>query len=220
MPRTKTALIKAPKVEVLRGAFRDQQKEAKEIDLLAFLLEARFLPAGEYRDLRRACPTSVHLSRALAARFLKKGCLHCPPPDARVPIAARMRKRGMSWQDVYALAAPEATTSAERTRFNLAVRWKVERLNRSERKPKLSEYGAGGFCRKCYAALSKETRELIRASRALQGRNTPEETIALTLREDSAALLLSCNEAEHQKIRGIALQRYSELRKGESAITN
>jgi len=183
------------------------------------LLEARFLPAEQRRELLRACPETVHVSRALTAIFLKQGCLHCPPPDASVAIAARMRKRRMSWQDVYALAAPHAKSPAERKQFNRAVRWKLGRLNRPERKS-ATEYGAGGFCRKCYAALSKQIREIIKQSPALQGRNTFEETIALTLREDSAALLLSCNEAEHQKIRKIALQRYTELRKGEITITN
>jgi hypothetical protein len=226
--RRKTALIKAPKaepiVEVLRGALPDHKnKPATErgFDLLAFLLEARFLPAEQRRDLLRACPETVHISRALTAIFLKQGCLHCPPPDASVAIAARMRKRGMSWQDVYALAAPHAKSPAERKQFNLAVRWKLGRLNRPERKPSpANEYGAGGFCRKCYAALSKQIREIIKHSPAVVHSDPVEQTIALTLREDSAAILLSCNEAEHQKIRKIALQRYTELRKGEITITN
>lgn len=79
-------------------------------------------------------------------------------------------------------------------------------------------YGSGGMCASCVGANREWIRKYVKQATA--DRNTAEETIALTLREDSAALLLSCNEAQHQKIRGVALQRYTELRKEKPTITN
>jgi hypothetical protein len=228
----KTALIKAPnaerkaepRVEVLRGALEDHKQPAPaepSFDLLAFLLEGRFLPAAVGRDLSRACPETVHVNRALKVLFRLYGCIHCPKDDPTVRIAAKLLQAGRPWKEIFHVC-DVLNTRVERKRFDGKVRWELERLESKKPalEPDTSEYGSAGFCRRCYRALSKKTRELMKQSRALQGRNTVEETIALTLREDSAAHLLSCNEAEHQKIRDIALQRHTELRKEKPTITN
>ena len=127
-----------------------------------------------------------------------------------------MRQTGRPWKEIFSVLM---IPPAERESLRGKASYLLEHKNRPI-EPDTGEYGAAGLCRRCYAAYNKRLRELMKQSRALQGRNTFEETIALTLREDSAALLLSCNEAQHQKIRGIALQRYAELRKEKPTITN
>lgn len=228
MPKKK-AVVTATAIEVLapgrQGGVKEQRggklENPPSLDVLALLLDGRCLDGESSLKLLRAFPELVHFRRAWRIYFRQNGCIHCPKDDPTVRIAANLRLAGRPWKEIYA-ACMIPNTHAERHSFDGKVRWELDRIGAKKPclEPDTGEYGAAGLCRRCYAALSKQIRRLVTQSRALQGRNTAEETIALTLREDSAALLLSCNEAEHQKIRGIALQRYTELRKEKPAITN
>jgi hypothetical protein len=152
----------------------------------ALIFDSRGLDAGTRQELLRLLPSLVHLSRAWRAHYLKHGCFGCKPDDPTVAIAARLRRGGMTWSEVYETVGVNAATRVERNQFEGAVRWKLAHLDTPKRKH-APGYGAGGLCMNCYLRLR---RELAKALAKMQGRNAAEETAALTRRADMAQWLL------------------------------
>jgi len=174
-------MTKLAKVEVMLP----RSAERKIDELLVF--DARCLDVGTRQELLRLLPQLVHLRRAWTAYFLEHGCLGCPKSEPAVAIAARLRRRGSSWAEIYEIIAPGATSRAERKRFENAVRWKLAHLDAPARKAS-QRYGAGGFCDRCYSRLRRELAKAL--CKMHEGRNTIEETAALTQRFDMAQWLL------------------------------
>jgi hypothetical protein len=174
-------MTKLAKVEVMLP----RAAERKVDDLLVF--DARCVDVGTRQELLGMLPQLVHLRRAWSAHFLEHGCLACPKPDPTIPIAARLRRRGSTWAEIYDITAIPAATRAERKRFQRSVRRKLAHLDAPARKPSQS-YGAGGFCDRCYARLRREFATTLRKMHA--GRDAAAETVALTREYDLAQWLL------------------------------
>ncbi|MBZ5723024.1 MAG: hypothetical protein LAO03_22010 [Acidobacteriia bacterium] len=165
--------------------------EQKVNELLVF--DARCTDIRTRQELLRLLPGLVHISRSWRAHFLQQGCLACHKPNPTVAIAARLRRRGSTWAEIYEITAATFATRAERKRFESAVRWKLAHLDIPTRKPS-HRYGAGGFCDRCYLRLR---RELAKALRKMQeGRDTAEEIAALSLRFSAAQRLLNGDDAD------------------------
>ena len=177
-------MMKLAKVEVMlpRGA------ERKVDELLVF--DARCVDVGTRQELLRLLPQLVHLRRAWRARFTEHGCITCPKPDPTVAIASRLRTRGLSWADIYAITGTTATTRAERKSFENSVRWRLAHHDTPVRKPS-HRYGAGGLCDRCYLRLRRELAKTLRKMH--EGRHADEETAALTQRFDVAQWLLGAD---------------------------
>jgi hypothetical protein len=175
-------MTKLAKVEVMLP----RAAERKIDSLLVF--DARCVDVGTRQELLRLLPGLVHIRRGWRAHFLKQGCLACQKPDPTVAIAARLRRRGSTWTEIYEVTAFNATNHAERNRFENAVRWKLAHPEAPTRNPS-HRYGAGGFCDRCYMRLR---RELVKALRKMhEGRDAAAETAALTQRFDLAQWLLA-----------------------------
>jgi len=172
---------KLAKVEVMLP----RAAERKVDDLLVF--DAQFVDVATRQELLRLLPQLVHLSRARKAQFEEDGCPTCPKPDPTVEIAARLRRRGSTWAEIYEVTGVTATTRAERKSFENSVRWRLAHPNTKARQAS-HRYGAGGLCDCCY---SRERRKLVKRLRKMhEGRNADEETAALTRRFDVARWLL------------------------------
>lgn len=185
-------MTKLAKVEVMlpRGA------ERKVDELLVF--DAQCVDVATRQELLRLLPQLVHIRRARKAIFLEQGCRECQKPDPTVAIAARLRARGFTWADIYAITGVLATTRAERKCFENSVRWKLAHPDTRVRKPS-HRYGAGGLCDRCYLRLKRELAKRLRKMH--EGRDSDEETAALTRRFDVAQWLLGGDD-ENFAIRG------------------
>jgi hypothetical protein len=169
------------------------EAERRLDDLLVF--DVRCVDAETRQELLRLLPRLVHLRRAWRAHYMKYGCLGCQKPDPTVAIAARLRRRGATWAEVYEVTGVEVegSTRAEQQKFWNAVRWKLAHLDVPE--PNLSHrYGAGGFCDRCYLRIRRELAKSIR--KLHEGRDAAEETAALTRRFDVAQWLLNGEDAD------------------------
>jgi hypothetical protein len=164
----------------------------------ALIFDSRGLDVGTRQELLRLLPQLMHLSRANRAIYQKHGCRECPKPDPTVTIAARLRRGGMSWSEVYETVGVLAATRAERKKFEQAVRWKLAHLETPKRKH-WPGYGAGGLCMNCYLRRRRElAKELGVHARTigqrLEERDAAAETAALTQRHDLAQWLLGGEE--------------------------
>jgi hypothetical protein len=180
-------LRKANKVRVAKPESPEHAIET----LLIF--DARCLSRQTRQELLRLLPELLEVRRAWRAEYSEYGCLNCPKPSPTVAIAARLRRRGATWAEIYEITAPNATaTRAERKRFESRVRWKLEHLDVPERQP-THQYGAGGFCNRCAARIYQRMRNRFR--KATQGRNLPAELAAfkdaLQLRYNAAQRLFN-----------------------------
>jgi len=160
-------------------------------DLLIF--DARALDKPTQQDLLRIVPELIHIRRAWRAHYVAKGCLSCRKgTDPTVAIAARLRRRGLTWKEIYEIVGTKAANRVQRQRFENAVRWKLEHLNSRERKPSF-RYGAGGFCDRCYVRILNAMRRRYRKLTA--GRDFTADleafTEALTLKFNHAQRLLN-----------------------------
>jgi hypothetical protein len=174
-------MTKLAKVEVMLP----RSAERKLDELLLF--DARCVDAGSRQELLRLLPGLVHIRRAWRAHYTQHGCLACTKPDPTIAIAARLRRRGSSWAEIYEITGAIATTRAERKRFEGAVCWKLVHLDAPTRE-RSHRYGAGGFCDRCYLRLRRELAGTLRKMH--ENRNADEETAALTRRFDLAQWLL------------------------------
>lgn len=171
------------KVEVVNQA----EAALKLDDLLLF--EAAFLDVTTRQELLRLLPRLVHVRRARQKIFHVRGCLTCQKPDPTVAIAARLRRKGQGWSEIYELVGldHDSMSRDKRKQFEVAVRRKMTQPNVPERKPS-ARYGAGGMCDCCYArarrAISAEVRKMH------QGRDTKTEIADLSRRFDLAQFLL------------------------------
>jgi len=175
-------MTRLAKVEVMLPRAAEQKID----ELLMF--DVRCNDAGSRRELLRLIPQLVHLSRAWRVHFLKHGCLGCPKTNPTIGIAARLRKRGLTWAEIYEITDVKSTTPAERKRFENAVHWRLAHLDAPRRKPS-HRYGAGGFCDRCYLRLRRELTKTIREMH--EGRDAVIESAALTQRFDLAQWLLN-----------------------------
>jgi hypothetical protein len=173
--------MKLAKLEVMLP----RPAERKIDDALVF--DSRGVDAGTRQELLRLLPQLVHLSRGWRAHYLKHGCFACPKPDMTVAIAARLRRRGSTWAEIYEITGKVATTRAERKRFGQAVRWRLAHLDTPARE-RSHRYGAGGLCDLCYLRLRRELAKAI--GKMHENRDAVAETAALTQRFDLAQWLL------------------------------
>jgi len=159
-------------------------------DLLVF--DAHCLDAETRRQLLRLFPKLVQVSRAWRAHHSKNGCIGCRKQDPTITIAARLRRRGMPWRDIYEVVGLDRSRSiiplSEQERFENSVRWRMKHFDVPEKKPS-PRYAVGGFCDNCYMRLRKELLKTVRAFHA--GRDAAEETAALTRKFDMAQWLLN-----------------------------
>jgi len=187
------------KLDKVRVAVPESAERAIE-SLLIF--DVRCLDVATRQEILRILPQLVHIRRAWRAEYMECGCLACPKPDPTVAIAARLRRRGSTWAEIYEITAVKATNRAERKRFENAVRWKLGHLDAPTRN--LSpRYGAGGFCDRCSGRIYQ--RMLKRYRKLMAGRDLPAElatfTEALTLKFSLAQQLLNGDD-ENFAIRG------------------
>ena len=186
MPRKGLTMTNLAKVDVLperRGPGRP-----KKILESLLIFDARCLDAATRQELLRILPQLVHVRRAWRAEYTECGCPCCQKPDPTVAIAARLRRRGSTWTEIYDATAVNAASSAERKRFRESVRWKLEHLDVPERKPS-HRYGAGGLCDRCSGRIYQ--RMLKRYRKLTAGRDLPAEVAAFT-----DALMLKFNAAQ------------------------
>jgi hypothetical protein len=177
--------------------------ERKIDDLLAF--DARLLDAGTARELLRLMPGLVDMRHAWRAHYQRYGCLACPKTDPTIAIAARLRRRGSPWAEIYEIIGVDraATTRAERKPFEYMVRYKLARLDNPPRgrthdttaNPLVSHnyHSAAGLCDKCCARLRRRLSKFKRKMHA--GHDAKELTDALTRQFDVAQVLLNGNDA-------------------------
>lgn len=156
------------------------------------IFDVRCLDVTTRQELLRILPGLVHISRAWRAEFSEHGCLGCQKkPDPTVAIAARLRRRGSTWAEIYELTAVSASNRAARRRFEGAVHWKLEHLGAPAREPSRG-YGAGGFCDRCSQRIYQR---MLKHRKLMAGRDVPAEVEAfkdaLRLRYNAAQRLLN-----------------------------
>lgn len=155
------------------------------------IFDARFLSKDTRQELLRILPQLVHIRRAWRAEYMECGCHGCQKPDPTVTIAARLRRRGATWKDIYEITALSAT-AAQRKRFQEAVYWKLAHFDVLTRQPSHT-YGAGGFCSRCLARIYQRMHKRYR--KLMAGRDLPAELAifkdALCLRYNAAQRLLN-----------------------------
>lgn len=163
--------------------------EQKLDDLIAF--DARSVDRITFFELRRILPKLIHASRAWSAHFEKYGCIGCPTgrPDSTPAIAARLRRRGLSWSAIFMDIGRPKMTGKERRNFRNAVEHHLKHPDAPDREPSAHLYGGGGFCAQCQIQMRRELLRIIREMH--KGRDAEEETAALTRRSDVALGLLS-----------------------------
>lgn len=185
---------KLAKVEVMMS-----KPVARKIDEL-LVFDARCVDDNMRREILRLLPQLIDLRHAWRALFRRYGCMACKPADPTVTIAARLRRRGSTWAEIYEIIGVDraATTRAERRPFEYMVRHKLARLDNPPRgrthdttaNPLLSHnyHYAAGLCDKCYARHRRRLSNTLRKMH--KGRNPAGETAALTKRFDLAQMLL------------------------------
>ena len=151
------------------------------------IFDARMLDRETQQELIRILPQLVHVRHAWKAHFLERGCPSCPKADERFPIAARMRLRGFTWDDIYEIIAPKMRTPQEKKAFRNAVHWKLEHPHARERKR--NAYAAGGFCVACQGQIIRRMRARYRE--LMSGRDLVKELATF-----KDALCLSYNAAQ------------------------
>ncbi len=161
---------------------------ARKVDDL-LLFDASCLDVHTRQELLRLLPYLVHIRTVRRDIFRERGCSTCAKPDPTIAIAARLRRQGISWANVYEAIGqtPASMTKEERIRFENAVRWKLAHLDAPERRPAV-RYGAGGMCDRCYLSHRREMAE--RLHKKHEGRDADSETKALSLKLDLAQWLL------------------------------
>lgn len=163
-------------------------------DLLVF--DSRCVDVEMRQELLRLFPRLVHLRRAWRVHFTKHGCLSCARgsdrADSIFTIAARLRRRGLSWSEVYELVGMKAKSHAAQKNFRGIVNRKAAHFDDPTPEPSY-RYGAGGFCDRCYLRIRRELASTIRKMHA--GRDAAEEAAALTRRFDVARWLLGSEES-------------------------
>jgi hypothetical protein len=178
-----------------------QGVERKVDDLLVF--DACYVDRATRYDLQRIIPHLVHLRRARKAYFEQHGCLMCPKPDPTIGIAARLRRRGLAWPEIYEITGTSTLSPLERKQFEKAVYYRLTHSDVAPRKPS-HRYGAGGLCDKCYLRMRRKLSKAIKEMH--EGRDAEAETSALTQRFDVAQWLLgdeaSCGQQDYPKDRG------------------
>ncbi len=191
-PRRPKKILDLRKLDAITITQPESPEQAIE-RLLIF--DARCLDKETRQELLRLIPELVHIRRAWRAEYMEQGCTGCQKPDPTIAIAARLRRHGLRWADIYKITATPATTRAERKLFENRVRWRLAHLDAPDRQPSQT-YGAGGFCSRCMARIYRRMRN--RCKKALQGRNLPAELAtfrdALCLRYNTAQRLLRGDE--------------------------
>jgi hypothetical protein len=157
--------------------------------------DARCLDRDTQHKLLALLPELIHIRHAWKAEYMECGCPGCQKPDPTITIAARMRRQGFNWEEIYEIAGPNITSYAQRKRFRDAVLWKLERLDTPTRKPS-TWYGAGGFCDACYRRIGAQMRNRYR--KLMAGRDLTQELAtfkgALCLRYNAAQQLFNGEE--------------------------
>jgi hypothetical protein len=154
------------------------------------IFDVRCLDAGTKRELLRLLPQLIHIRRAWKAEFTECGCLACSKSDPRPAIAARLRERRISWDEVYDILGinRKSLDSEAHKRFENQVYWRLKHPLARERKPPTA-YGAGGLCNACWGRIYQ--RMYKRYRNEMEGRNIPAEVEAF-----KDALCLSYNLAQ------------------------
>lgn len=152
------------------------ESPAQAIESL-LIFDARSLSNATRQELLRILPELVHVRRAWKAHYLEHGCISCPKADEKAAIAARMRLKGYTWDEIFEIVAPNTdNTRRKRNLFRNTVYWKLEHpKGRAERNP--NAYGSGGLCSACAARLYQRMRDRFR--KAMEGRNLPQEIAEL-----------------------------------------
>lgn len=179
--------------------------ERKVDDLLVF--DARFVDTDMRRELLRLLPQLIHMRYAWRAHFRRYGCFACPKTDPTIAIAARLRRRGSTWAEIYEIIGVDraATTRAERKLFEYPVRRKLALLDDPPRgrswdttasplRGHTYHYG-GGICDKCYRRIRRRLSKILRKRH--EGHNPAELATfkeALTLKHSAAQRLLNGGE--------------------------
>jgi hypothetical protein len=165
--------------------------EQKLDDLLVF--DCRGIDPATRGDLRRILPRILRVSHAWSAHFEKYGCIGCRTgrPDSIPAIAARLRRRGLSWSAILADIGRTHMTGPERKAFRAAVGRHLSHPDMPEQEPASSAhvYGGGGLCALCRVRLRRELLAIMGEMDAEP--NVEQETAALTRRFDVARRLLS-----------------------------
>lgn len=156
------------------------------------IFDARALERDTQHELLQLLPRLIHVRRAWKAHYLEHGCISCPKADEKAAIAARMRLKGYTWDEIFEIVAPNVHARHERNRFRNTVYWKLEHpKERAERNP--NAYGSGGLCNACQMRIFMRMRN--RYKKAMQGRDLPAELAtfkdALCLRYNAAQRLFN-----------------------------
>lgn len=187
-PKKILDLRKLERVKVAKA-----ESPAHAIETL-LIFDARCLDRDTRQKLFLLLPELVHIRRAWKAEYMEHGCIGCQKkPDPTVAIAARLRRHGLKWAEVYELTGVTATSRAERKRFEGAVRWRLEHADAPGHQQSSQTYGAGGFCNRCAMRIYHRMRNRFR--KAVEGRNLPAELAvfkdALCLRYNAAQRLFN-----------------------------
>jgi hypothetical protein len=123
----------------------------------------------------------------------------CPKAYPTIPIAARVRRRGLAWAAIYEIVGINraATTLEERKSFKKLIRRTIPHLNNAPRyylnsHNSRSCHSAAGFCDKCYLRLRRRLSKTLR--QIDEGRDTKKDIAALSQRFDVAQWLLNSDE--------------------------
>ena len=113
---TTNAIIPAPRPVGRPKKKLDHQKVQRlpevlpknPIEALEALLifDARMLERETQQELIRILPQLVHVRRAWKAHYLEHGCISCPKADEKAAIAARMRLKGYTWDEIFEIVPP------------------------------------------------------------------------------------------------------------------
>lgn len=172
------------KVEVLSPGAIEQKLD----DFLVF--DARSVDRTTRIELQRILPKLLQMNRAWSAHFEKYGCIGCRTgrPDSIHAIAARLRRRGLSWPAIFSDVGPRMT-ARERWNLRVSVRHHLMHPDVPEQESSVHMYGGGGFCQKCRLSLRRQLLRII--GKIHEGRDAAQETVALTRRFDVAQSLLN-----------------------------
>jgi hypothetical protein len=183
-------------------------------DLLVF--DARCLTGETSQQLIRLLPKLAFVRRAWRNLYRKYGCTGCPKPDPSIAIAARLRRGGVSWADIYRILGADAAAStlAERKSFKALVKRKMRDLH-NEPRQQLRDFHsknchtAGGFCDKCQNRYRRRLRKEY--ANVVEGKELSEERVvaALSQRYDVAQWLLNNDEGSEDT--ALAVEAHSRL---------
>jgi len=135
--------------------------EQRISDLLVF--DARSVDLATRADIRRLLPQLLLVSRAWSDHFERYGCIGCLTgrPDSTPVIAARLRRRGLSWPAILADIGRGQMTVLERRTFRSAVRYHLTHPEAPERESPAHLYGGGGFCMQCQTRMRRQLSKII-----------------------------------------------------------